>query len=167
MQAQDAAETAWDLLRNQSSKVLDMLAPVVRHLAAAPGTRILLMVSPGFVTDGMDRQLGGLADVCLRAHIVVNALDDEGLLSGGRDRPNRSARKAVPESPGPNARWRRGPRPSPGFSPTPPPPPVAGSSTTATTCPVVCGLSPPLPRFPTCSASLHPQSPTANITSSK
>jgi VWFA-related protein len=67
--------------------VLDVLAPIVRHLAAAPGTRILLIVSPGFVTDGMERQLGGLTDTCLRAHIVVNALDDEGLLSGGRESP--------------------------------------------------------------------------------
>jgi VWFA-related protein len=100
VQAQDAAETAWDLLRNQSSKVLDMLAPVVRHLAAAPGTRILLMVSPGFVTDGMDRQLGGLADVCLRAHIVVNALDDEGLLSGGRDSP-----ESLGSQGGPRVAW--------------------------------------------------------------
>ncbi len=67
--------------------MLDVLAPIVRHLAAAPGTRILLIVSPGFVTDGMERQLGGLTDTCLRAHIVVNALDDEGLLSGGRESP--------------------------------------------------------------------------------
>ena len=87
VQAQDAAETAWDTLRHQSSGVLNVLAAIVRHLAAAPGTRILLIVSPGFVTGGMERQLGGLTDTCLRAHIVVNALDDEGLLSGGRESP--------------------------------------------------------------------------------
>jgi VWFA-related protein len=78
-QAQDAAQTAWEQLKFDSSDVLDVLAQVTRILAAAPGDRVLLVVSPGFVTDGMDRQLNSLTDTFLRAHIVVNGLDDEGL----------------------------------------------------------------------------------------
>ena len=87
MQAQSAAESAWDQFRPQSADVLSTLLLVVRHLSAAPGTRILLMVSPGFVTDGLDRQIADITDACLRNHIVINALDDEGLLSGGLDSP--------------------------------------------------------------------------------
>jgi VWFA-related protein len=78
-QAQGAAETAWEQLKFDSSDVLDMLVQVTRILAAAPGDRVLLIVSPGFVTDGMERQLANLTDTFLRAHIVVNGLDDEGL----------------------------------------------------------------------------------------
>jgi hypothetical protein len=55
---------------------------IVRHLAAAPGGRMLLMVSPGFVTGDMELQTSAFIDACLRGGVVVNALDDEGLLAG-------------------------------------------------------------------------------------
>ena len=150
-----------------SSKVLDALAPVVRHLAAAPGTRILLMVSPGFLTEGLERQLGGLTDICVRDHIVVNALDDEGRSRAGGTRPKDWARRAARGSPGRSARWGSGRRPSPRFWPTRPPRRAASSSTTATISPVAYVPSPLLPRRPMCSAFRHPPSPTASITSSE
>jgi VWFA-related protein len=100
MQAQSAAETAWDQLRHQSSNVLDALMLVVRHLAAAPGARILLMVSPGFVTGDMERQTDAFNDTCLREHIVVNALDEEGLLAKGPEEPESLGRPS-----GPRAGW--------------------------------------------------------------
>jgi VWFA-related protein len=99
-QAQDAAQTAWEQLRFQSTDVLKALMLVARRLASAPGTRILLMVSPGFVTGGMDRQTADFTDTCLRAHIVVNALDDEGLLSGRTDSPESLGARS-----GPRAAW--------------------------------------------------------------
>ena len=87
LQAQSAAETAWEMLRNEPSNVLNTITLVARHLAAEPGARILLMVSPGFLTDGMDRQMAALVELCVRNRVVINALDDEGLLSGGGDSP--------------------------------------------------------------------------------
>ena len=87
LDAQSDAATAWEQLRHEPSNVLDVLILVARHLAAEPGVRILLMVSPGFLTDGMDRQTATLVDTCLRNRIVINALDNEGLLSGGADSP--------------------------------------------------------------------------------
>ena len=78
-QAQYAGETAWEQLKLDSSDVLDVLAQVTRILAATPGERVLLIVSPGFVTSNMDRQLSNLTEAFLRGHIVVNGLDDEGL----------------------------------------------------------------------------------------
>jgi VWFA-related protein len=99
-EAQSAGESAWDLLRHEPSRVLDALTQVARHLAAQPGTRVLLMVSPGFVTDGMDRETATLVDTCLRHRIVINALDNEGLLSGGADSP-----ESLGQFQGPRADW--------------------------------------------------------------
>jgi hypothetical protein len=58
------------------------------------------MVSPGFVTDGMDRETATLVDTCLRHRIVINALDNEGLLSGGADSP-----ESLGQFQGPRADW--------------------------------------------------------------
>jgi len=99
-QAQSAGESAWDQLRHEPSRVLDVLIQVARHLAGQPGTRILLMVSPGFLTDGMDRQTATLVDTCLRNRVVINALDNEGLLSGGADSP-----ESLGQFQGPRTDW--------------------------------------------------------------
>jgi VWFA-related protein len=87
LQAQSAAEIAWETARHEPLNVLNTITLVARHLAAEPGARILLMVSPGFLTDGMDLQIAALVEICVRNRIVINALDDEGLLSGGGDSP--------------------------------------------------------------------------------
>jgi len=99
-QAQTSAENAWVPLKFQSSDVLGALMAVARHLASAQGTRILLMVSPGFVTGGMEQQTGAFIDTCLRGHIVVNGLDDEGLLGNGAESPESLGAIA-----GPRAAW--------------------------------------------------------------
>src|ERR1700693_6088650 len=43
------------------------------------------MISPGFVTGGMERQRSAILDTALRGHIVINSLDVEGLLGGGEE----------------------------------------------------------------------------------
>jgi VWFA-related protein len=98
--AQAAADTSWEMLRPESSTALEVLRIVVRDLAHAPGTRILLMVSPGFVTAGLDRQSSDITAACLRDHITVNALDDEGLASFG---PELAESLGLPS--GPRAGW--------------------------------------------------------------
>jgi VWFA-related protein len=80
---QDVANTIWQALRYQSTNALDVLQIVVRDLAKQPGARILVMISPGFVTGGMEQQRSAILDTALRGHIVVNSLDVEGLLGGG------------------------------------------------------------------------------------
>jgi len=99
-EAESAANTTWEQFRHEPSDVLDILTRVARHLAAEPGTRILLMISPGFLTDGMDRQKETLRDICVRNRIVINALDDEGLLSGGADSP-----ESLGQVQGPRTEW--------------------------------------------------------------
>ncbi len=99
--AKDAADAAWNQMRHQSTDVLDVLAQVVRRLGGEPGARILLMVSPGFVTtNDMERRTDGITEACLRAHIVVNGLDDEGLLGDGSESPESLGARG-----GPRAGW--------------------------------------------------------------
>jgi VWFA-related protein len=99
-QAEEAARSGWERVKFESVDGLNSLAAVVHRLAAASESRILVMVSPGFVTMGMEEKLAAIGDDCLRARIVVNALDDEGLLSGRTDSP-----EALGVPSGPRAAW--------------------------------------------------------------
>ena len=74
---QATAADTWSVFQYQSTIPLDVLKIVVRSLSHAPGQRILLMVSPGFVTGGMEQQTAAIADQAVRAHVVINALDSE------------------------------------------------------------------------------------------
>jgi len=98
--AQAAGDSGWDYLRPESFAALDTLANVVHRLSAAPGTRVLLMISPGFVTAGMEQRRSAITDACLRSHIVINALDDEGLAGSGADLAESLGAPA-----GPRAEW--------------------------------------------------------------
>ena len=88
-EAQSAGEIAWEHLRLEPSRLLDVLIQVARHLSTESGARILLMVSPGFLTDGMEQQMAKLVDTCLRSGIVMDALDNEGCSQAGPNRRNR------------------------------------------------------------------------------
>jgi len=78
--AHDAAELAWDLYKSGSEDALDSLRIAVNRLAQMPENRILVMLSRGFVTGGMNRQKSEIINAALRAHIVMNGLNPEGLL---------------------------------------------------------------------------------------
>lgn len=82
---QDMAETIWEQYQYPSSNALAMMTLAAGYLAKAPGDRIFLMLSPGFITDGMDKQASKFIDVALRARIIVNSLDAEGLRTMGSD----------------------------------------------------------------------------------
>jgi VWFA-related protein len=76
---QSAAAMARSIFMPQSASVLDRLDFAIRRLSVAPGGRVLILISPGFVTGGLDRQISGLMDAALRASIVINSLDSVGL----------------------------------------------------------------------------------------
>jgi VWFA-related protein len=80
---QTLAESVWRMFRGQSTTAIDVLTIVVRHLARAPGERLLILTSPGFVTGGMEQSMSALIDTALRSHIVINSLGSEGVLGGG------------------------------------------------------------------------------------
>jgi VWFA-related protein len=85
---QDIAAGIWSQYKSDSSSVMDVLNLAVRHLAGQPGSRVLVLISPGFVSGGMEQQMSGLVDAALRGRIVINSLNAEGLVTrpllGGR-----------------------------------------------------------------------------------
>jgi VWFA-related protein len=78
---QDLAAAVWDQTRVPSTTALDVLMIAIQHLATVPGDRILVILSPGFVTGDMPQQTSGLLDAAVRARIVINAIDSEGLVT--------------------------------------------------------------------------------------
>jgi VWFA-related protein len=75
----DAASTSWGIYKAGSEVVLDVLRTAINRLAVMPESRILVILSRGFVSGEMDRQKSAIVNAALRAHIVMNALNTEGL----------------------------------------------------------------------------------------
>jgi VWFA-related protein len=76
--------TAWNVWQQyeyQSTTALDAFLIVIRHLAAAPGERVLILMSPGFPTGGMEDRTSALTDAALRANIRIGAVNSEGLVT--------------------------------------------------------------------------------------
>ncbi len=88
---QDASSSSWNIYKSGSEVVLDVLRIAVNRLAAMPENRILVLLSRGFVTGGMDRRKSAIIDAALRAHIVLNALHTEGLTT----KPDQGRRQSV------------------------------------------------------------------------
>ena len=85
---QNVAEMLWEHFRVPSAVSLQVLDLVIRHLARAPGNRVLLMLSPGLILDRMEKQTSAMVDAALRAQIVIHGIDASGLqasrVAGGR-----------------------------------------------------------------------------------
>jgi VWFA-related protein len=84
---QQVAQT-WEMVRAASLASYDALADALAHLSAAPGTRILLLASEGFLSgiEEAPRQQD-LIDSAVRSGIVINGLDAKGLWSEPPVRP--------------------------------------------------------------------------------
>jgi VWFA-related protein len=82
-QAQAMAETAAQRVLaagdNQTEFVYRHLEETMRRLAAMPGQRIMVLVSPGFVVTLQTRESTDLVDRANRANIVINTIDARGL----------------------------------------------------------------------------------------
>jgi VWFA-related protein len=76
---QAAAMQVLESDETQSRYTLRELENLVRHLAAMPGQRSIVLVSPGFLSERIRYELGQIADRALRARVVINSLDSRGL----------------------------------------------------------------------------------------
>jgi VWFA-related protein len=79
-----AKQKAFEVLTANSAQLqstLGVLREVVQRTAAAPGSRSIVLVSPGFLTQTVDSRqaVAELIDRALRSDIVVNTLDVRGL----------------------------------------------------------------------------------------
>jgi VWFA-related protein len=85
---QAQASTTWEKAHEDIMQSFDAVNKALGELAPAPGTRVLLLVSTGFLTDTMDDQKSAMVDRAVRAGIVINGLDAKGLWS---ESPTRAA----------------------------------------------------------------------------
>ncbi len=81
---QVARATAHEVLNASSAEIqsaVGILREVVQRTAAMPGSRSIVLISPGFLTQTVDTRqaLAELIDRALRSDIVVNTLDVRGL----------------------------------------------------------------------------------------
>jgi hypothetical protein len=72
---QNAAATVWSLAQIRSTTTLDAIGIVIRHLAAEPNRRILVLMTPAFPAEkGMESQTSALMNEVLRANIRVSTM---------------------------------------------------------------------------------------------
>src|SRR6266849_9673986 len=64
---------------NETEYAYRHLEDVVRRLANMPGQRVLVLVSPGFITSTLQSEASEMVDRATRANIVINTIDARGL----------------------------------------------------------------------------------------
>ena len=77
--AQAAAYRALSQGDNETQYAYRHLEEVTRRLASMPGQRVLVLVSPGFISSTLTSEASELADRATRANIVINTIDARGL----------------------------------------------------------------------------------------
>src|SRR5262252_4992234 len=76
---QGAASQILSIGEEESRMALRVLHDTVRRMAALPGQRTLVLVSPGFLTPDLEYDYNQLIDNALRGQVVVSSIDARGL----------------------------------------------------------------------------------------
>ncbi len=78
--ARSAAQTALSAGDHESRLALSVLLDVIRRLAAMPGQRALILLSPGFFTpDDLVQNKTDVIDRAIHANVIISSLDARGL----------------------------------------------------------------------------------------
>jgi VWFA-related protein len=77
--ALSTAETVWSQAETQSSLAIGALGDAVRHLAAVNGTRIMVLVSTGFLPPLQKDFMDPVVNAALHWNIVIHSLDAKSL----------------------------------------------------------------------------------------
>ncbi len=100
--AQQAAERVVAAGEQNLRSNFDFLRQVVSKMASLPGQRVLIFVSPGFLTDtseGMDRK-SEILDVAARGNVTINTLDATGLSTANAEASERAVNPGAAASTG-------------------------------------------------------------------
>jgi VWFA-related protein len=81
------AERTWQQVRIVSQDTLESIDRAVNDLAKMPGSRMLLLVSSGFLAGTLEREQDQVINRALRTGVVINALDAKGLYAEAPVRP--------------------------------------------------------------------------------
>ncbi len=76
------ARQLWIQVESNSRRLLGMLEEIVDFMGTLPGQRMVLVASPGFMTQTLVADRERVIEHALRAGVVVNALDMSGLYGG-------------------------------------------------------------------------------------
>ena len=77
--ARSAASQVTSLATHETRVTLYTLRDAVRRMAAAPGQRIIILTSPGFLAPEQQAEKTDIMDRAIRASVVINSLDARGL----------------------------------------------------------------------------------------
>ena len=77
--AQSVADRTLSQGDNETQYAYRHLEDVTRRLASMPGQRVLVLVSPGFISSTLQLEASDLVDRATRANIVINTIDARGL----------------------------------------------------------------------------------------
>lgn len=85
-QAESTASQEFRLGDAESRLALQVLRGLIRRMAAMPGRRSIILVSPGFLTTGdHSMEKTEIMDRAIRASVLINSLDARGLYVVGAD----------------------------------------------------------------------------------
>jgi VWFA-related protein len=91
--ALSAAQRALTRGDAETHRALASLEDLLRRMAAMPGQRTVVLVSPGFITPYLEQEVSDVIDGALRDNVIVSTLDARGLYVPGpfRDISKRDA----------------------------------------------------------------------------
>jgi VWFA-related protein len=92
--AQAKANEVFEQSQTQSRYAIRGLETLIARMRMLPGERQVVMVSPGFLSEQLEYDVGQIIDSALRSRIIVNSLDARGLYTEipGGDASTRGAR---------------------------------------------------------------------------
>jgi VWFA-related protein len=79
MMVQSAVQMALSEGTQETKVALFVLRDLVRRMAAAPGKRTILLLSPGFYTPEQQTEKTEIFDRAIRANVIISSLDARGL----------------------------------------------------------------------------------------
>jgi VWFA-related protein len=77
--AESEAMRSLNRFQTETEMALRSLDQLVRRMAAAPGQRSIVLLSPGFITLTSEQQVDAIVERALRSNVIVNTLDARGL----------------------------------------------------------------------------------------
>jgi hypothetical protein len=78
-ESESEAAAVWTRAEAESQYALQAIENSVRRLAAMPGQRSLVLVSPGFLTETQGEKVDVITDRALQQQVVISAIDAAGL----------------------------------------------------------------------------------------
>jgi len=93
-EAESEAAAVWTRAEAESQYSLQAIENSVRRLAAMPGQRCLVLVSPGFLTETQGPKVDAITDRALQQQVIVSAIDAVGL---DTQEANRTGNAVLPE----------------------------------------------------------------------